>query len=342
MRNETRIAFNQLRTAIAQLNGVESAAEKFTVSPTVQQTLETRVQESSAFLSRINIVGVAEQQGEKLGLGVSGPIASRTNTVTTDRETRDVTAFDSNGYRCYQTNYDTHLRYATLDAWAKFPDFQARVRDAIIKRIALDRIMIGFNGTSIAAQTDLVANPLLQDVNKGWLQKAREYANGAQVLHEVLADSDKIQIGDAVTAANGYKNLDALVMDMVNNLLDPWYQDDTELVVVCGRDLLADKYFPLVNQAQANTEKLAADLIISQKRIGGLPAVRAPFVPSNALIVTRLDNLSIYWQEGTARRAIIDNPKRDRIENFQSSNDDYVIEDLGGFAAAENIEIVAA
>jgi hypothetical protein len=76
-----------------------------------------------------------------------------------------------------------------------------------------------------------------------------------------------------------------------------WYQEDTELVVICGRALLADKYFPIVNRDQPNSESLAADLIISQKRIGNLPAVRV-FFPANAMLITRLDNLSIYWQSG--------------------------------------------
>lgn len=341
MRNETRLAFNQLRQQVATLNGVESAAELFTVAPSVQQTLESKVQESSAFLQKINIIGVKEQSGEKLGLGVSGPIAGRTDTSANERATRDMVSLDQNGYQAFQTNFDTHLRYGTLDAWAKFQDFETRVRDAVIKRIALDRIMIGFNGVSVATATNIATHPLLQDVNKGWLQLAREYSNGAHVIDEVAAASNVIQIGDSATAATGYKTLDALVFDMVGSLLAPWYQDDTELVVICGRELLADKYFPLVNQTQAATEKLAADLIISQKRIGGLPAVRVPFIPANALAITRLDNLSIYYQEGASRRSIIDNPKRDRIENFQSSNDAYVIEDYNGFAMAENITFVA-
>ncbi len=45
--------------------------------------------------------------------------------------------------------------------------------------------------------------------------------------------------------------------------------------MICGRELLSDKYFPLVNKEQENSEKLAADMIISQKRMGGLQAVRA-------------------------------------------------------------------
>ena len=128
-------------------------------------------------------------------------------------------------------------------------------------------------------------------------------------------------------------------MDATNSMIEPWYQEDPELVVICGRQLLADKYFPLVNQTQAATEQLAADVIVSQKRIGNLPAIRVPYFPSNALMITRLDNLSIYWQEGTHRRLIMEVAKRDRIENYESINEDFVIEDYAAGCLVENIEL---
>lgn len=341
MRNETRKAYNAYLAALAQLSGVTSATEKFTVAPSVQQKLENRIQESSDFLGRINTIGVTEQQGEKLGLGIGSPIAGTTDTTTTDRTPTDPTSFDAHGYICTQTNFDTLIRYSKLDAWAKFPDFQTRIRDLILKRQALDIITIGFNGTSRAATSNKANNPLLQDVNVGWLQKYRTYA-AARVLAEVLDGSNKVQIGNAIDTAHGYKNLDALVFDAVNNLIDPWYREDTELVAIMGRDLLADKYFPLVNVNQVPTETMATDMILSQKRVGGLPAVRVPYFPANAILVTRLDNLSRYYQEGGRRRTIIDNAKRDQIENYESSNDAYVVEDYGMGCLIENIELVAA
>ncbi|NYY68531.1 P2 family phage major capsid protein, partial [Salmonella enterica] len=39
------------------------------------------------------------------------------------------------------------------------------------------------------------------------------------------------------------------------------------------------------------------------------------------------------------RRVIIDNPRRDRIEHFESSNEAYVIEDYDGVVLIENIEL---
>lgn len=335
MRNETRQYFNGYMDQQARLNGVGSAGTKFSVAATVQQTLESKLQESSEFLSRINVVGVAELKGEKLGLGISGTLASRTNTSGTGtRKTRDATSLTAGGYECAQTNYDTHLRYATLDAWAKFKDFQARISGQVLQRCALDRITIGWNGVSAAADTDREQNPLLQDVNIGWLEKIRTQA-AARVLKDGAA-AGKITIG-----ANGdYANLDALVYDAYKTLLDPWYQEDPQLVALVGRDLMHDKMFPLVEKNDAPTERLAADIVISQRRLGGLPAMTVPYFPAGKTLITRLDNLSIYYQDGSRRRAVVDKPERDRIEFFESSNDAFVVEDYGLCALVEGIELL--
>ncbi|MBO1539604.1 phage major capsid protein, P2 family [Pseudomonas sp. OA65] len=334
MRNDTRVLFNAYLQQLAQLHGVADVTTKFTADPSVAQTLETRMQESSAFLSAINVYPVSEQSGEKVGIGIDGTIASTTDTTVKDREPRDPSGLDDRGYTCTQTNFDTSIRYQKLDQWAKFKDFQARIRDAIIKAQALNRIMIGWNGISRAATSNPTINKLLQDVNIGWLQKMRE-ENPARVMTEIKDGSGKIEIG----ANKDFANIDALVVSMVNEFIEPWYQEDTELVVICGRQLLADKYFPIINQVQAPSEMLAADIVTSQKRLGNLPAVRVPHFPASGLMVTRLDNLSLYWQEGTRRRTVIDNAKRDRIENFESVNESYVIEDLGCAALAENITL---
>lgn len=337
MRNETRQALKLYRDQVARLNGVDAdaVASKFAVSPQVQQTMEAKIQETSEFLKSINVIGVIEQEGEALGLMITGPIAGTQDTTTGDRETRDLFEIDGNRYRCEQINYDTHLKYSILDAWAKFPQFQQMIRDAILQRIALDRIMVGFNGNSRAVTSNRATNPLLQDVGVGWLQKIRANAP-SRWMKEVVPASGKIKVGP-----NGdYKTLDAVVYDAVNNLIAPWYREDTQLVAICGSALLADKYFPLVNTVQAPTEQKAAqDLISSQKRIGNRQAVSVPFFPPNAILITKLSNISVYWQEGAQRRSVMDNPKRDRVETYQSSNDSFVIEDYECVALIENIEL---
>ncbi|WP_449757995.1 phage major capsid protein, P2 family [Erwinia persicina] len=342
MRQNTRFKFNAYLTRLAELNGVETGDmdKKFSVEPSVSQSLMTRVQESSDFLTRINITPVVDMKGEKIGIGVTGSIASTTDTAGGDeRETADFSDLSADGYECAQTNYDFHIRYNQLDLWARYEDFQTRLRDAIIKRQGLDRIMAGFNGIARAKTSNRQNNPLLQDVAVGWLQKYRKNAP-KRVMSKVVGEdgtliSEKVRVG----VKGDYANLDALVMDATNTMIEPWYQEDPELVVICGRQLLADKYFPLVNQSQSTTDQLAADVIVSQKRIGNLPAIRVPYFPANALFITRLDNLSIYWQEGTHRRLIVEVAKRDRIENYESINEDFVVEDYAAGCLVENIEL---
>ena len=335
MRNETRQKFNEFTGKVAKLNAITSAMVQFNVQPSVQQTLETKMQESVAFLSMINMVPVDELKGQKVGIGISSTIAGRTNTDSKDRQPNNPAALYDHNYECAQTNYDTMIGYAQLDSWAKFPDFQVRIRDAIITRQGLDRIMIGWHGTSAVPDTDRNANPLLQDVNIGWLKHIRTDAP-AQVMSEGTEGSGKIYVD---VADGDYKNLDALVFDAVNELIKPWFQDDTELVVICGRKLLSDKYFPIINDASDNQNKLAGQVLVSQKQIGGLKAVRVPFFPDNAMLITKLSNLSIYWQDGARRRHIEEEPKRNRIVNYESSNDAYVVEDYDCVALIENIVI---
>ena len=337
MRNETRARFTAYVGGLSTANGIADAAQKFAVTPSVQQRLETTIQESSEFLKLINIMPVTEMMGERLGLGVNGPIASRTNTSANPRQTKEVGAVDGHKYLCVQTNYDTHIKYNTLDSWAKFADFAARVSAVRLQRCSLDRIMIGFNGTSAAAATDLAANPMLQDVNKGWLQDLRD--NAPQRVLASGKTAGKVVVGSGAGA--DYKSLDGLVFDAVQNLLEPWHSKAGDLVAITGRNLLNDKLFPLVNDPKAPTETLAADIVRSQRRLGGLPAITVPFFPGGTVMVTSLANLSIYFQEGARRMHVKEAPERDRVETYESSNDAFVLEDLGKAALVEKIEITA-
>lgn len=335
MRNPTRLLYTALLAQIAQLNGVSDATLQFSADPSVQQTLETKIQESSDFLKSVNFYGVDELKGEKVGIVMTSTIAGRTDTSGAGvRLPRNVADTESHDYECKKTDFDTGIPYALLDAWAKFPDFQVRVRDAIIQRQALDRLMIGFNGTSAANNTDRVANPLLQDVNIGWLQQYRTHAAARVMTGGATAGT--VKVGGA---SADYNNLDALVYDVVNSLLDPWHQKNPGLVVVLGRDLMHDKYFPLINNNQVPTEKLATDMIVSQKRIGGLQAVQVPYIPDDTLMVTDLKNLSLYYQTSGRRRFIKEEPEKNRIANYESSNDAYVVEDYGLGCVVENIAV---
>ncbi|WP_434277545.1 P2 family phage major capsid protein [Acinetobacter sp. CE-15] len=59
MRNDTRKKFNHYMGEVARINGVDSAAVLFTVAlSTPVQSLEQKIQLSSEFLGRINIIPV--------------------------------------------------------------------------------------------------------------------------------------------------------------------------------------------------------------------------------------------------------------------------------------------
>jgi P2 family phage major capsid protein len=338
--NAARLQFNQYLAQQATLNGVDPdvvrAGQSFTVTPSVQQTLIERQRESSEFLTRINIVPVSEQQAEKLGLGIGSTLASRTDTDAADRATQDPTTLDNDLYTCKQTNSDTHVKYSKIDLWAKFKDFQLRMRNQVIQQQARDRIMIGFNGTSAATVTNRGTNPLLQDVNVGWLQQIR--ANKSTHVFAEGAKEEDLIIIDPTAGVGDYRNLDALVFDAVHSFLPAWAQGDTGLVAIVGGGLLHDKYFPFVDREEKPTEKLALDVILSKRELGGHGAVKVPFVPDNSILITRFDNLSIYEQENTRRRTIVDNAKRDRIETYESVNEAYVVEDYDYALLIENIQ----
>lgn len=342
MRKETRFAFTALAVQIALLNGVASAHEKFNVTPSVQQTLEVAIQESDGFLKQINLIGVVEQTGEALLLGVNGPIAGRTDTAGGTRRTPvDRSALTKDSYACKQTNFDSSFPYALLDAWAKFPDFQVKLSKAIVLRQALDRIMIGFNGTSAATATNRATSPLLQDVNIGWLQKIRVGAADRVLDEATIGHRKVIKVAGVDTVFEGdYANLDGLVFDAVE-MLDPWHRTRPDLRVLVSRNLMHSKLLTAVQKgADSNQEENAADEIVNKARLGGLPVVDAPFFPDNTVLVTTLSNLSIYYQEGARRRHLKDEPEYDRVADYQSSNDAYVIEDFGLVALVEGISAV--
>lgn len=104
----------------------------------------------------INVITVDELSGENILGSASGPVSGRTDTSKDGKERtpRDVLGLASYKYQLYQTNSDVFMRYATMDAWAKFPDMPERYARYVQARIANDRELIGWYGTSAAADTD--------------------------------------------------------------------------------------------------------------------------------------------------------------------------------------------
>lgn len=357
---KTRLLFSTYLATIAALNHVPSTAQTFAVDPVVEQKFEEKLKETIELLGQISIQNVTQQSAQTLGLESGSSIMGRTNTANnTRRQPTDPTDNgETNTYFCKQTNFDWSRSYARLDAWRHKPEFERLLAMAILKQYGRDLIMCGWHGNRRAADTDRDANPLLQDVNEGWLHKIRTNAaaqvfdDGSLTVHSDDSDDDALNaiyvkagvtlfddaLGNQQDAAADYSSLDALVLDAMR-LIPEWHADDTGLVVIVGRNLLDDKYFNIAQQTGATaTEVEATDRILrSTKTIGGLPAMRVPYFPANSILITRLDNLAIYNQDGTRRRRLVDEPEYDRIANYESVNMDYVIEDYELISLVENI-----
>ncbi|EEJ3651099.1 P2 family phage major capsid protein, partial [Salmonella enterica] len=205
-------------------------------------------------------------------------------------------------------------------------------------QIALDRIMIGFNGTNHALISDFAANPRLQDVNTGWIEHIRKQAAARVMKGVTLATRD---MGNKVIAKGDYANPDALVQDARSSLLDEWYKDAPDLVVLLSRNLFNSLRLPFINAMSTtnpNTELMAGQLIVASHLIGGLPTYFAPFFPDNAMLITSFSNLSIYFQKGSLRRLMREEPEYNRIATYQSMNDAYVVEDYGKCALIEDLK----
>ena len=101
MRNETRLKFNAYTTQIGKLNAVEDPSRSFTVAPAVAQTLRGKIQQSSAFLTSINIIPVVAQEGDKVGVGVRArsPAAPTRGSTTASRATRAISTRRATGAR---------------------------------------------------------------------------------------------------------------------------------------------------------------------------------------------------------------------------------------------------
>ena len=127
----------------------------------------------------------------------------------------------------------------------------------MIKAIALDKLCIGFNGLFRAPTSDRAANPLLQDVKKGWLQKIRD---NAPEQHYEGTDDGTGKMVTKIGDGQEFKTVDGLVEFAVEEYIAEQHRD-SGLIAICGRGILSDKYLPLLNTIQDPTEQLAARTI---------------------------------------------------------------------------------
>lgn len=329
MHNDTAKRFSEYMEQTAKANGKITAGSTFQVEGAAEFDAIAAVRAADPLLAKINFFPVRDPQGHAVG-GVSavGSIAARTDTRVRARAPRAAGIVDERtAFECERTEYDTALPFSLLDAWAHLPDFGATLDAALAKKRGLDRLMIGFNGTHAAPESDRDTFPRLQDVNIGWLEKIRSKAPG-QVKAEGTAGSGVVTIG----AGGNFAGLDALVFAAVQ-MLSEEHRQRRDLVVLLNRDLIQ-------TQLVADAADPAVNRILATGKIASLAYHEAPFFPSGALLVTTLENLSIYYQAGSMRRFIKQEPEASQVCDYQTLAEAFVIEDFGLAALVENIQPV--
>ena len=99
--------------------------------------------------------------------------------------------------------------------------------------MSLDRIMIGFNGTSYSDPSDRAANPLLQDCGIRLAAKNPALKPRTRVISGVTVTSRDGE--NKIIAKGACGNLTAAVYDAKNSLMDEWRKRNPDNVVIGGR-----------------------------------------------------------------------------------------------------------
>ncbi|NBC35557.1 hypothetical protein GTZ99_03190 [Novosphingobium sp. FSY-8] len=362
-----RLALDNMFAQVLAANNGRDIARQFTLAPSVEQRLEDLQRENVGFLSRVNVIPQRDLKGQVLGLGTVNMVGSRRSRANLPRQARYAGQMQDRSWEAFPTLFDTMLPWEMIDAWSRFPDFGARYARHVAISVACTRIMTGWNGVEAADDTDAEEHPLGEDLNIGWLQKLRlekpDHVMGRATVTAggkttATGAAAPIYIGAGADHDDGdYKNLDALAYDLIAGM-PSWARASTDHVVVVSQDLVDEKYFPMINRPLADTidggkstsDQTVTDIVMSTKQLGGRPVAMAPFFPEGTMLVTPLgkanasdsSNLSIYYQEGSRRRYVKDEPENmAALVDYNSVNECYVIESADHAVLAENITFAA-
>jgi P2 family phage major capsid protein len=303
--------------------GVETVNKQFNITGPQETKLKAALLESVEFLSLITVMEVDQIKGQVVKVG--------NYSIATGRKggARFVTGqgVDGHTYELTETDSCSALTWALLSVWANAGNqkqFMQLMNQNATQRFALDMLRVGFNGTSQAADTDPVANPLGQDVNKGWHKIVSEKAAGQIMTDPMFFD---------VNGGGDYQTLDAIATELKNTLIHPALRSDPRLVVLVGSDLTAVAQTSMMNKANTPSEKVAAQKM--DKQIGGMHAYTPPFFPGKRIVVTMLSNLHIYTQRGTKQRKSENVEDRKQYEDKYWRNEGYAIEEFEAYAAVD-------
>lgn len=328
MKLETQQTLREFQKAVAEYYGVDfervASGQVFAIETPKETILLDNIQKKADFLEKINYMQCDDVAGQLIFGATEGIITGRKENARHYGEV-DPSGY---GYKCEDTDSGVLIPWARLDQWGRLaPAFAQRWADYVQRQIALDEIMIGFYGETVAKTT---TKPQGQDVNKGWYQFARDNKASQVLTGGKVAGTVRI-FGDNAD----YKNLDELAYDLKQGLHER-HRDAGDLVFLVGADLVAKEASAVYRgNSLIATEKAALTTHDLMKTFGGMPSMIVPNMPGRAAIVTSLDNLSIYTQKGSIRRSFREDQDAKAIKDSYYRNQAYAVEDLGKFAAIE-------
>lgn len=314
--------------------GKEAVAIYSEATPTPAPSGELAASHSTDFLTKINVVPVTDQEGERVLVGTGGPLAHINNSGR--RNPQNAASLAPHRYQCRKVNLDVSIPYADLESWATVENYPELVKAAIDRQRALDRLLVGFNGTHYADPSDASTYPKRQDCGVGWLEKYRQEAPQRVISGLSVAGRDE---SNKIIASGDYGTIDALVLDGWQSAIAEQYRNG--LVSICSTETLFRKEWPFVRHLspdRPNYERLINDIMLKNPTIGGLPAVVVPFFPDDAVWVTPLSNISLYWQKNGVRKQAKDEPEYNRLAMYESRNDAYMVENYEAGCLIDGID----
>lgn len=313
-----------MATAYSQTN----VSEQFAVTGPMETKLRAAIIDSVEFLGMITTATVDQIKGQVVSVGTNGIKTGR----KADGRFAAGQGVDGNTYELVEVDSCAYVPWATLATWANAGNerqFMQLMSQNATQSFALDILRVGFNGTSVAPNTDPAANPLGQDVNKGWHQLVKDKAPDQIMTDAIYFNPD----ATGPLKDGEYKTLDAIVTEIKLTLIPEQFRNDPRLVVLVGSDLVAAAQIKLMNQADKPSERVAA--LQMDKSIGGLRAYTPPFFPGKRLVVTMLSNLHCYTQRGTSQRKSENVEDRKRWEDKYWRYEGYAVDEYQAYAAVD-------
>jgi len=279
---------------------------------------------------------VSELKGQKLFMGINEITASRTNTSEAgkERKPKNMMGLDPTEYELHKIDSDIAISYGQIDSWKLFKDFADRYKRLHREVIGNDRVRVGWHGKTSEPNTDATTNPNGEDVATGWCELAR-IADAGTGKH--------VQSGVTIGAGGDYANLDALISDGKVDLIAKPFRNAPNRVALISEDLIGmaeGKFYASAGNNPSEKTHLDGGRIL--QTYGGLRSITPPFFPDGTVIITTLNNLSIYVQENSWRRTLKDKPEKDEYQDFNSRNEGYVIEEPEAFGMIEGITAAPA